>query len=505
MVRHIVLWVMALAAGAAWIGCSGGSGPFEWVPPDREPVNPVTFDAGAVALDEAVFTQGVMAGDPGAGSMLLWTHVTQDQGLRLKVWIPDIDPQQPELVDLIVDSAVVPDERGYVHQRVEVVPGVWHTYAFFTEIDPGQPTGRSPVGRFTAAPPDGALVRLTFSGTHGTHYHEAPYPTLVNNAAFEPFTLYVHLGDSIYSDSIREPAPPEACTMDEYLAFWQDSWQTEGFRAVLAGAVYLPVPDDHEVANNYHAEFVDQDCPDRVQNGKNAFFEANPIQRAPDAPWRLWRSWRWGDTVEFFALDARSERMPSTSDDPFADPPVVSPDAVFLSPEQMAWLKRGLGDSPAVFKLVLNSVPIIAMPNPPWLNVCDTWACYSSQRQGLIDFIVDNAVTNVFFLSGDFHMALVGRLDPPGGRGHGLFEFFVGPGAQSNPLGDREFIIEQLGEAFDPLPPDQFPWGYPSPTMTYVDLDPLADPPVLTVRYYDPEGTELFRATFAAGQLVDQP
>lgn len=289
-----VRWMAALLLVA---GCGGADGPKEWVPPPHTPVNPVTLDAQAVSVDEVAFPLMVMAGDPTPDSMLIWTRTATQGPLRLRVWLPGIDPDDPDLVDLIFDQLVGPDAHGFVHQRVEVIPGRWHAYAFFTGDEPDAPTGRSPVGKFTAAPPAGALVRLTLSGTHGTHQRETPYPALVANAAFEPYTLYLHLGDSIYSDSARE-ATPAACSLEEYLAYWDDNWQTDGFRAALAEAVYLPVPDDHEVANNYDAEFDDPDCPGRVANGKQAYFLENPIEPGP-----LYRSWRWGDTVEFFMLD----------------------------------------------------------------------------------------------------------------------------------------------------------------------------------------------------------
>ncbi len=483
--------------------CSTDSGPKEWTPGHRDPVNPVTMDAQSVPMDEEVFPETVMAGDPKPDSMLLWTRSMLSVGIRLKVWIQLADDADSSKVDLIFDEQVTPDDKGFVHKRVNVAPGFRHEYAFFVEPTAGEIQSRSPIGSFVAAPPEGALVRLTFSGTHGTHQNEEPYPALIANASFEPFTLYIHLGDSIYSDSKRDDQKP-ACTLDEYLDYWDANWKTQGFRDVLKDTVYLPVPDDHEVANNYTAEFDDPTCPGRVESGKSAFFYANPVERDTGHPQRLWRKWRWGDTVEFFALDGRSERKPSTSDDFTADPPELNPNAIFMSPEQLQWLKDSIANSTAVFKLILNPVPITSFPNPPWLNQCDTWNCYNAQREDLISFL-ENGIDNVYFLSGDFHMAMVGHLDPPEGTGYELYEFFMGPGAQSNPLGDRDYIIDQLGEAYDPLPPDQFLWGYPTPTLTYVDLDPLTDPPTMTVRFYDPDGQKLFRAVFVGGRLQQSP
>ncbi|MBW2701851.1 MAG: alkaline phosphatase D family protein [Deltaproteobacteria bacterium] len=472
------------------LSCSGDDGPKLWEPPPHTPVNPVTLTAEDLPEDELVFPAGVMAGEPEVGGMTLWALVRTEEAVRLKVWLPDVDPADADLVDLLWDKEVEPGLAGTVHARVEgLIPGRWHAYAFFVQDGSGQATARSPIGHFSAAPPPGALVRLTLSGTHGTHQRETPYPTLIENAIFEPFTLYLHLGDAIYAD--------DAESLDDYRRMWTENWQTEGFRGVLKDAIYLPVADDHELINDYSGETID---PERWAMGIQSLWEFNPLKRMPENPDRLWRSWRWGDTLELFALDCRSERKPSTRH---------SLDAQYISPEQMEWLKQGLTSSSAVFKLVLNSVPIMDMPYL-WLKDQDRWEGYpvqdadgnheDGQREALIHFIRDAGVENVYFVTGDFHMATVGRLDPPGKAGEQFWEFMMGPGAQSNPLGDRDAMIEAVGLEFDPLPPEQFLWGYPSPTMTYVDFDPVASPPEMRLRYYDPEGNELFQVTFAGGQ-----
>ena len=58
---------------------------------------------------------------------------------------------------------------------------------------------------------------------------------------------------------------------------------------------------------------------------------------------RMWRSFRWGRTLELFVLDTRGERRPSTRHTPHAE---------YLSPAQFAWLTDGLARSDAAFKFV---------------------------------------------------------------------------------------------------------------------------------------------------------
>ena len=74
------------------------------------------------------------------------------------------------------------------------------------------------------------------------------------------------------------------------------------------------------------------------------------------APDRIWRSFRWGHSAEVFVLDCRGERRPSTRS--------VNPtrESVYISRAQMDWLKAGLRASPAVFKFIVNSVPIYGRP-----------------------------------------------------------------------------------------------------------------------------------------------
>ena len=62
----------------------------------------------------------------------------------------------------------------------------------------------------------------------------------------------------------------------------------------------------------------------------------------------------------------------------------AGPEAEYLSPAQFDWLVAGLQASPAVFKIVLNSVPIGEFPYP---SVRDRWAGYPAQREALLSAI----------------------------------------------------------------------------------------------------------------------
>src|SRR5205823_3695812 len=62
------------------------------------------------------------------------------------------------------------------------------------------------------------------------------------------------------------------------------------------------------------------------------------------------------------------------------------------------------------------------------------WQAFGEQRQRVLDGIDASGATGVIFLSGDFHLASVGRVSASG-PGSRLLEALVGPGAQgANPL-----------------------------------------------------------------------
>ena len=140
----------------------------------------------------------------------------------------------------------------------------------------------------------------------------------------------------------------------------------------------------------------------------------------------------------------------------------------------MAWLKKGLAESPCHFKVILNSVPIIAFPEL-WSSLApDRWEGYGKQRDELLDHIIDSDIRNVWFLSGDLHCGVVGRVERTGPRRR-IWEILMGPGAPKvgNPLPKlHELVPDQLDASF---PPDQFVFGDSVEAATVLTFDPIKD------------------------------
>ena len=200
--------------------------------------------------------------------------------------------------------------------------------------------------------------------------------------------------------------------------------------------------DDHELVNDSGANWSywrpgpRRGYPSLVQVGRQAMFLYAPIEPHPEEPYRVYRSFRWGQDLELFLLDARSYR----SRNDLAD----TPDAhkTLLGDAQLAWLKRGVAESAATWKVVSSNVPL-SIPTGSRAAVFgrDGWANGTapdfSSRTGfereLFDLLAhfDRAgVRNLVFVTTDVHFAaaLAYAHDADGdGRPLRFHEFVSGP------------------------------------------------------------------------------
>jgi alkaline phosphatase D len=129
--------------------------------------------------------------------------------------------------------------------------------------------------------------------------------------------------------------------------------------------------------------------------------------------------------------------------------------------------------------VVLNSVAITNMPLAWDLGAEDRWEGYPAQRDELLEFIYDNELRNVWFLTGDFHIGFVGRVEPRG-PGNNLYEIALGPGGNGpNPLGVGLSLLDQF--EFHTVDPE---------VATYLTFDPLED--VVRVVFTDKDGEVLY-------------
>jgi alkaline phosphatase D len=259
---------------------------------------------------------------------------------------------------------------------------------------------RSAPARFRTAVSDGEQRVVVFGATSCLGGNR-PWPSLTR-AAEERYDFFCLLGDTVYADGSQ--------TTEDYQAHWNQAMSTEGMRDLTASTSLVVTWDDHEVANNF--SMSDPNITAKFDIALERFGNALP-RRPGQGIAGIWRKLSWGDVLDIFVLECRAERDPAQG--------------IYLSPEQLSWLKDGLTASTARFKIILNSVPITdyfdALAD---LAEDDRWSGFPEQREEILSHTAD--IPGVLWISGDLHWGSINQVDPVGGIAADQYEVLTGPG-----------------------------------------------------------------------------
>ncbi|MCB9623158.1 MAG: alkaline phosphatase D family protein [Sandaracinus sp.] len=438
----------------------GDGGANDASPEDASTEDANTEDAGTDAgerpagdpeslVESDAFGLGVASGDVREDGAVLWTRYDGSDALRVRVWRMDGETYAA----LVYEADVTTADGGFVHVDVPLPQaGARYRYAF-VEGD-GDATQRSPIGRFRAAFEATTLAPLVIGAVSCTR-NGRTFGTLERAGMRDDLDAFLLLGDTTYADG--------AVSLADYRGKWAENLATPGYRALRAATSVYASWDDHEIDNNWDPETI---APAQFRAALDAFFEHTPARRLSESPDRIWRSARWGQTLELFVLDCRSERRPSTR---------RADDATYVSAEQLAWLQRGLSESTAVFKVVMNSVGISDFPLLLDAGSNDRWEGYPAQRDALLRFLDEASIPGLLWIAGDFHFACLGHVGrDEAALGWNQWEVLVGPGAQvGNPLSSS-------------CRPPQFPFATRENNYTDLAFDPTSGE--VTIRWIDAAG-----------------
>ncbi|MCK6512954.1 alkaline phosphatase D family protein [Myxococcota bacterium] len=415
--------------------------------PTQDKAKEISFAPETIKEDNARYIFGVQAGSVTMQGALLWTFAGDDQPRTLRVWRAS---QKAGSVWLVFEQSVTPKE-GYLHQAVkDLVPNQEYFYAFFSGTSDAF-SDRTRIGRFRTAFPEGCLQPLVMAATACTNAGKYQSFPALNIMAKRKADIFCHLGDMSYNDG--------ANTKEEFRAKWRRTLKLPGYPEIFSSTGTYAVWDDHEYTDNN--ELYKGKTPIFFDTARAAYFEH--VAQDPADNKRLWRSYRWGDVAEIFLLDCRTERDITT---------YGTDNAVYMGAAQFAWLKEGIQKSPCHFKVLLNSVPITDFPDLWDVMAADRWEGYKTQRKALFDHIVQNKIRNVWFVSGDFHVGAVTRVDTSGPM-NGTWEILAGPGGNSSVLWG---VYQAQPENRDLLAPaKQFDFFHGENTATFLTFDPIKD------------------------------
>jgi alkaline phosphatase D len=252
--------------------------------------------------------------------------------------------------------------------------------------------------------------------------------------------VFINVGDTIYAD---QPVQPEvtlddgtiwknvvtpakskvAESIDEFRGCYRYNLADAHMRRFISEVPQIVMWDDHEVRDNWYWERRQDDDP-RFQvksvallaaRARQAFFEYNPLPLVGDDPERIYRSISLGPLVEVFALDMRTYKSANSANRQTSAGAAAS----ILGPAQLQWLKNGLVNSRATWKIVAADLPL-------GLIVKDGPVDYEAVANGdpgaplgreleiadLLRHVKARRVKNIVWITADVHYCAAHHYDP---------------------------------------------------------------------------------------------
>lgn len=405
---------------------------------------PARVGSTQVLADErfAPFYHGVASGDPLSDRVILWTRVTVPSNEPINVeWFVATDTSMTTIVRRGMASTNIEKDFTCKVDADGLLPGTTYYYMF-------KYNGKNSIVGRTKTTPVQETPHLRFAFVSCSNYTSGYFNAYRKIAGRNDLDAIIHLGDYIYEygNRISSGAMPnvrnydedkEIISLTEYRARYALHRLDADVRRLHQQHPFLYVWDDHEAANNAYKDGAQNHSPNtegewaiRLAASKKACYEWMPIRE--NTPF-LYRKFQYGNLAEVFMIDTRMEsrdihvvnlgdNAPQTSKDS-----LNNPSRKIMSEQQLTWLTEGLKNSSAQWKIIGNQVlftPIslknfdttLFIGNPTLQAItplikstlvtgynADSWGNFPAQRNRLHDFIRDNSINNIVFLTGDIH------------------------------------------------------------------------------------------------------
>jgi len=237
-----------------------------------------------------------------------------------------------------------------------------------------QPTGTS---FFKTFPPAGTGSKFTFVFGGDINRHFAPHTIFGNIATHQP-NLLLTLGDNIYYDVDYDPTIVSGAEPNFWTSYKlnHDSF----FQSLANHTPIYAVWDDHDYGAADAGSTLPLKFTARAAFGK---YWANPPYVEQNAS--IYYKFSVGDS-DYFMLDSRWNNVTGVT---------------MLGAAQLQWLKNQLLASKATFKFIGSPL----MVSDEGTTGADGWSGFPAERASIFQFIAQNNIKNVIFLSADQHWA----------------------------------------------------------------------------------------------------
>jgi alkaline phosphatase D len=472
---------------------------------------------------------GIMAGDVGADSAVIWSR--SDRPARMIVEYAASDSFAN--AQRVTGPAALEDSDFTARVNLSDLPADQHIFyrVSFEDLSDLKTVNGPLTGQFRTAPAEARDLNILWSGdTAGQGWGinlDWGGMKIYETMRKEQPDLFIHSGDNIYADGpikaeaklpdgtvwknvVTEEKSKVAETLAEYRGNYKYNLMDENVRRFNAEVAQIFQWDDHETLNNwYPTKILDEtwkkkgysetSVPLLSARARKAFLEYMPVRLNADDGERIYRAIRYGPHLDIFVLDERSYRGPNSPN----RQGVPSAETDFIGRRQVAWLKEQLMMSKATWKLIAADMPIglqvpdgdkdfenLANGDGPPLG-------REMEMAGLLRFIRMNGIRNTVWVTADVHYAAAHYYDPNKAQFQDFLPFweFVASPANAGTFGpnklDNTFGPQVM---FQKAPPDGQSNLAPSAGMQfYGQLQIEGASGVLTVRLKDLNGQELYK------------
>ena len=438
------------------------------------------------AADRPMVSHGVQSGDVGIDSGMIWARADRASQLMVEVATTESFKNAHALPPI----AALPESDFTVKMLLENLPAGQDIFyrARFRDLSHTAIVGEPVVGRFKTAPADRRDVSFVWGGDvagqgFGINPDDGGMFTYATMAKHNPDFL-IHSGDTIYADGVitaevklpdgkiwKNITIPEkakvAETLDEFRAAHKYNMLDEHVRAFNAQVPVFGQWDDHEVTNNWSlskqlpAAYKERDITLLAARAARAYHEMYPLRENLVEPGRVYRTLNYGPHLDVFMLDERSYRGPNGPN----LQETYGPDAYFIGPDQLAWLKRALLASKATWKVIASDMPlsIIVYDDAPNKKGSEALAQGDGPARGreleiadLLRFIKTSGVLNTVWLTADVHYTAANYYNPDKAQFQDFEPFWefvsgpfhagtFGPGEMDNTFGPEVKYVKAPG------------------------------------------------------------
>lgn len=354
----------------------------------------------AVASPSALFTLGVMSGDPGSDQVTLWTRLAPDPlnggGLADDALPVKVEVAADEAMTHLVfeDEVMARAENGYaVRVRAKQLPEDSWLYYRFHALGDSSRLGRTRTFPGAEQGADGA--RMRFALTSCQNYEQGFYAAWRDIAERkDAIDFIVHVGDYIYENGATDtPFDParvhngvEIFSVEDYRNRYALYRLDQNLQDAQALFPVIHTPDDHEVDNNYAGMVAEEGAPfegdaflERRRNAYRVLLESMPYgpmvrSNRGHGQVKLYRRLNYGNLASIFVLDTRQFRTDQPAADGFGsadpdsaalepvfdevlfDPGIDNPAAEMLGGRQEQWLAKELKQSNAQWNVLAQQI-----------------------------------------------------------------------------------------------------------------------------------------------------